>query len=404
METVPSMDEWPVENLLHMLQFLSGADSCRFAQTARRNYFLVHHYRRLRGAELVLSTSNLTTGDRTQELQPKEVYSKGIEQMQKPPNFCLGFNTRGSPLPDHLPSLVPDDCVILGAVSSEIQTSLGGVLEHESNSSIMMGSLDAIPITFLLNREEQTGEANITETLDGIFGRAKAKESSKSKTEDEDDDWKVFIVYAAGGLATNVEPVVSRLQSRYPAATIVGGICTTAYVSLPFEKKAKEELMEMPDHSLSHLSWSLGGPRFDAEKMTKEDLVEKVYGVMQTKTYRLHQLDDNGGVLGMGLKGDVPVRSMVSRGLKSLTLKGPAQPRTPFYIQETQFYRPGDEGFIFSGEDAPSYHLVTCVRDENTGKLFSAQQLMSEFGDPFFIGIRRPGDEDGFELSMAAVS
>jgi small ligand-binding sensory domain FIST len=370
--------------LLNVVQYLCARDGCRLAATASRYFYLVHHYRQLRGAELVAATSYIPQVKSRQQT-PRDVYEQALSKLQSKPNLCLAFNKPSGPLADHLPLLVPDDCVILGAISSSIQSSFTGQLEYKSNSSIMLGSMkDAQIRPFCLQQHEQSGDYQ--GTLDQL--------------DSANCSWKVFMVYACGDLAADVEPFVTHLQNRYPNSTIVGGICNSGYISVPIQQKTKSELTSMPFHSLLHLNQRLGG-RTPDEGITKVELVHHVHGVMQTKRFQLKVMEDEGGVFGVALAGDVPVRSMVSRGVTSLTYRGAPLPTTPFYADVVEFHRPGDEEYMFQGEDPPSYHLIRRVRDTDSGKTYSAHEMMMKFGSPNLIGIRRP-NEDGFELHIAA--
>lgn len=135
--------------------------------------------------------------------------------------------------------------------------------------------------------------------------------------------------------------------------------------------------------------------------------MEHLYKVMQSKKYRLDMLD-NGGIFGVALGGqDVPVRSMVSRGVKSLTrvgvggvtASGDSRPSTNFTVEQAEHILPTDEGYMFTGQDPPPYHLIRRIRDNDTGKVYSPVELVTAFGQSTFLGVRRVG-EDGFSLHM----
>jgi hypothetical protein len=174
------------------------------------------------------------------------------------------------------------------------------------------------------------------------------------------------------------------------------------------EKKTKDELTEILSVNLLKLNKYLGGPP-PAQGLTKKELVEHVYQVMQSKKYRLEMLDD-GGICGIALGGqDVPVRSMVSRGVKSLTRSkfgggsgsgvGDARPSTNFTVEQAEYILPTDDSYMFTGEDPPPYHLIRRILDNDTGKSYSPVELVTAFGQSTFLGVRRIG-EDGFSLYM----
>jgi hypothetical protein len=110
------------------------------------------------------------------------------------------------------------------------------------------------------------------------------------------------------------------------------------------------------------------------------------------------------GIFGVVLGGEAPVRSMVSRGVESLTApEGVPQPTSPYVVQDVNLVRPGDDDYIFSGggsNDMPSVHMIQSVRNIETGKVMSAVECMMEHQLGFeFLGVKRP-NEDGFELHM----
>ena len=88
-------------------------------------YYLVHHFRRFRGPELVSAVSHVPEEGRVHQRHRKreeEVVSEAIGGLQAPPNLVLAFQTHHNSLfGDHLPARVPDNAVVLGAVSEKIQ-------------------------------------------------------------------------------------------------------------------------------------------------------------------------------------------------------------------------------------------------------------------------------------------
>jgi hypothetical protein len=177
------------------------------------------------------------------------------------------------------------------------------------------------------------------------------------------------------------------------------------------EKKTREELTQILSADLLYLNKCLGGLP-PAPGLAKKALVEHVYQVMQSRKYRLERLDD-GGICGVALGGqDVPVRSMVSRGVKSLTRSafggggggsaggaGNARPSTNFTVEQSEYVRPTDDGYMFTGEEPPPYHLIRRIRDNDLGKSYSPVEFVTAFGQSTFLGVRRVG-EDGFSLHM----
>lgn len=383
------MDELNSDFLLNIIGFLNVKESSSLAAVSKRYYYFVHHYRRLRGPELVASTSHIP-GVSTRRRTSEELLAHAVDQIQSPPNLVLAFNTQSSTLAESLPVSVPDDTVILGVVASQIQTGCQGHLDYKSKAAVMLGSLSGDarvkPLCFTADNSSNFDQQAFDDYYDELAT--------------EGDDWKVFMVYACDIGSDFVEPFIHGLQGRYPEATIVGGICYEGYVSVPVEKRTKGELSQILSVNLLRLNKCLGGPP-PAPGLAKKELVEHVYQVMQTKKYRLEMLEE-GGICGVALGGqDVPVRSMVSRGVKSLT-RGSAsdtRPSTNFTVLQAEYIKPTDEGYMFTGEDPPPYHLIRRIRDNDSGKVYSPVEFVTAFGQSAFLGVRRIG-EDGFSLHM----
>ena len=95
------------------------------------------------------------------------------------------------------------------------------------------------------------------------------------------------------------------------------------------------------------------------------------------------------------------MRSMVSRGVQSLagvhsgTEEPSRTPATHLTVDSVDFFRPGDEGYIFPRESF-SYHLVRSIRDLTSGQVLTPIQILQRYGKSDFIAVQRPAD-DGFE-------
>jgi hypothetical protein len=69
---------------------------------------------------------------------------------------------------------------------------------------------------------------------------------------------------------------------------------------------------------------------------SKRDLIDHAYSLLQTRPYRLQHISDfeNCGIVGIALGGEnVPFRSVVSRGVVSLTTRT-TQPSNCFFVHE----------------------------------------------------------------------
>lgn len=221
------MDQLNSDFLLHIIGFCNVQEGNALAAASKRYYYLVHHYRRLRGPELVASTSHIP-GVSTRRRTSDELLRHAIDQIQAPPNLVLAFNTQQtSALAESLPAAMPDDTVILGVVASQIQTGCAGHLDYQSKAAVMLGRLSGNAVVKSLCFTEENSNNFDEQAFDDYYQQLAAT----------GDDWKVFMVYACDLGADYVEPFIHGLQARYPDATIVGGICYEGYVSVPVEQR-----------------------------------------------------------------------------------------------------------------------------------------------------------------------
>jgi hypothetical protein len=68
-------------------------------------------------------------------------------------------------------------------------------------------------------------------------------------------------------------------------------------------------------------------------------------------------------------------------------------------VEQAEYIVPTDESYLFTGVDRRPYHLIRRIRDNDTGKVYSAAEMVTRYGQSSFVGIRRVGD-DGFSLRM----
>ena len=432
------MDSWNTDLILSVVQFLTVQDSSRLAATCSRFYYLVHTWRRLRGPELVAATSAWphTT---TRQKEPHEVCQEALHQLQSPPQLALTF-TRTSPqatrLVTLLPKYLPNDTIIVNATAHSIQSCIDSHLDHQSYGSVMILNLheDATIVPFCLNGAADPHDDDEQSTFESVTSRLTEINSNP-------DYWKVFIVYAAGEGSMEVEGFVSSLQARFPLATIVGGICNAGHISLPVARLlnyhrtrwenefSSLDLMKL----IAQLTGEAANNSSRATIPSKQELLDQVQHLLTIKQYYLHDIPEDG-LFGVVLGGTVPVRSVVSRGVKSLMLDDShRQPneydhvhadsssnnddnnnnnnshQTPFFVHQVEFHQPGDDAYIFriphsdddDDDDAastgPSYHVIRTVQDRATGKLYTPRDLYSRFGRPDVVGLQRPG-ANGYEL------
>ena len=157
---------------------------------------------------------------------------------------------------------------------------------------------------------------------------------------DDSEDYDVMIVYACGHGYHYAEPFVSAFQANCPDATIVGGMCEGGFVS-------------DDNHTLDGIR---------------------------------HVTSGIFGILGRNM----PLRSVVSRGVKSLT------DNVPWRVHEVKLVHPDDEEYIFVGHEDP-YHCITKICKETVPPT-SPTALLNTLS-PDFCGLQR-NDGNGFELHV----
>jgi hypothetical protein len=202
--------------------------------------------------------------------------------------------------------------------------------------------------------------------------------------------WRSIIVYAAGmGGARFVESFVSVMQSRLPNVAIVGGICDGGYVTR--DVLSRSNLMRSTVRRLRMIIHNLGGnERQMSAAVEKSDLVDLALRLQaQHSRVGMNWVED--GIFGAVLGGDVPVRSIVSRGVRSVT-HGVPQPSSPYVVKTAELI-PKQEGW-----HSESVHLIRDFLHRDTGRTIDAADILNRANvEPEFFGVRRPR-EDGFEL------
>ncbi|KAL3935110.1 MAG: hypothetical protein SGBAC_009302 [Bacillariaceae sp.] len=383
------MEDFNSDLVLHTVQYLNAMDAGRLAATAKRYYYLVNQYQKLRGPELVTSSS--WDPSTKEQVGSKEVVQQGIEGLQKKPNLILAFNSPRSALSDELPRRFrgSTDNIILGAIAGDIQVNQLSNVEHKSNASVMFASFpNAELVPFAINYGPQM-EEDI--------------QSLKQKIQQSTDErwWKAMIVYACGHGSSHAEAFVATMQQSLPNAAIVGGICAAGYVSKFTGTKTKDELSQMSTRQLKNLNRSLGGDVNQAfvEKSELVDYVSQLCQTRQLSSQASSLVHCEDTVFGVVMGGDAPVKSMVSRGVESV-LQGPVQPTSPYLVETVKLARPGDDAYLFRGDDLKPMHMIQQIRNTETGKVLAAAEMINQVAQTAdFIGLKRPGS-DGFELHI----
>lgn len=376
--------------LINIVSHVNVIDSGKFAQTSKRMYYLVHRYHDILGPQLV-ACSSLENG----EFRPvSELYKACVLKLSIRPNLALAFNTlKGHDLSTQLRKSMPGDSVVVGAVADSIQANIRGEVQCESPSAMMMGSLST-ERTQMVPFKLPGGELNtLSEQL----------QHTTPHRENMGSYWKVFIVYVCGSGYYSAESFIAGLQATFPEAAIVGGICDNGFVSQhdTFTKKVLKKKSVIDLRKLLHV-YDGGDNDVIYQYTDRDDLVERVFDFMNRKQYHIHEVED--GIFGLALGGDVPVRSIVSRGVRSITRKEISLTEAPseWYIDGVSLLRPSDENYPFRGDPEllKPVHVIRTLWNSTTDKIVCPMDFLARLEhQPEYIGIRRSG-ADGFELSV----
>ena len=296
-----AMDRIHSDVWMHILSFSNVIDACRIQVASKRFYYLVSQFQNLAAPQLAASSLD----------SPREC----LMQLSRPPTLVLTFQsgTNRARGPPPLQSLAPG-AILLGAVAPDVSSNIGNNVTTQE--SVMMASFpsETTNVTpFRIRRRQDEDECCLFQ--DG-------------------HNFQVIIIYVCGN--TNGESILSRIQARYPTATIVGGICRSGWVTL-------------------------------------NNVITYV----------------NQGIFGVA--GNIPVKSVVSRGVKSML-------SSPWFVHEAGFAKPGDDNYLFVGADLNPYHHITAIRNENSTIVTSPWAQFARMNADF-VGWRRPG-ADGFVLDM----
>ena len=376
------MDELNSDLLLHVIEYLALPQLGQLAACSKRFLFLVRSYQKLRGPQLVASSSRIPQV-RTRQRTFPEVCQDAIHQLQTTPNLALYFGKAnyGSTLPEsQLYHFLPPNTIQLGVTAPSIQCCVSSEVECSSHSSLMLGSFPNVSILpFLLDDNEQIEMSQVLENND--------KQSF---------DCKVCLIFACGESLcySKLESTIQLVQNRYPEAAIVGGVCSTGFISC-LRTDLPDELANLSVSEFNNIISEMVIPA-TVGSLEQQHLVQNMKEMIQTQQYFAQTVEE--GIFGIMIGGDVPVRSVVSRGMHSMTYKGPPRSETPFWVKEAQFLRQGDDGYLLGDAAAPPYHQISSIEDRSTGKLYTYMEMVREFGRASLLGIRDP-DEDGFTLS-----
>lgn len=377
------MDTLNSDLIFQMAQYLSVLDAASLMKTSQRYYYLVHHLRRVLGPEMVGADSDTPV-------------QTALKQLRQRPTLALCCSTDRSTLNERVASHLPPSTVVLGAMSSTIQTCLDQRVDANANANILLGNLgkDASIQPFLWQSHEQHAlewEGEMEQEVKDAFPPS--------------TEYEVFLIYGCGDGCGVLEEFVDCVQSLHPNAALVGGICSGGYVSKPVDPQQLDRgvLGSKRVAVLKQMYKNLGGDASVLKTLTeKQTLVEFVHGLLRKSPYVLEpHLED--AVFGVALGGNVPIRSVVSRGVKKLS-----PPDTTWLVQEARLLGPTLGQTMEARTMAPPFHVLESIVDPDTGKELSLMGFLASASQGVdscdFCGIRRriPGSdnkyEDSFEL------
>eukprot|EP00550_Attheya_septentrionalis_P002585 CAMPEP_0198286412 /NCGR_PEP_ID=MMETSP1449-20131203/5506_1 /TAXON_ID=420275 /ORGANISM="Attheya septentrionalis, Strain CCMP2084" /LENGTH=557 /DNA_ID=CAMNT_0043984145 /DNA_START=85 /DNA_END=1758 /DNA_ORIENTATION=+ len=392
------MDDLNSDLLINIISSLNVKDSCRLSQTSRRMCFLVDQCRdKIFPPGLVSMGSwrgdikgkgNGNGATRSEKHIPvEEIYANSLKKLRAPPNFAICFLTGDPKLAKILHERLPPEAPILASVSTSIQSAgLGSGVECNSENALMLGSFHRTTFfPFNLNHDDST---DAFERLSENIAAATPNDAEAATTY-----WKYFTIYACGHLS-NIDDCITQLQGRFPEAVIVGGVCDSAYIR--GMAVTREDLERKTTRQLKNILLE-ENPQIDLRHvLEKSELVEMI---LSRSKQDLQYVSD--GICGVAMGGDVPVRSVVSRGSRSLTTEVEhGNELSPWHVVETT---------IIPNPRGHPVHSLNTVKNEHTGTTLSTldfiQSVMSRdpYLDPTLCLMREEEERDGKGYDMHGV-
>ena len=451
-------DDLSSDLTLRIIQYLNVVDSGQLANTSPRYYYLVHKYRdEIKGPELVttsaiesivasstIANANANAADKF-EIE-KCMIKDCMNKLQTRPNLVLTFSSTAAtssviststrPTSVGFERTFPSKYTIsLGAVAHEyIQVNQPSstsnasstsksprppIIEHTSTASLMaMNFPNAKILPFAINCNINGHHPDIQ---DLEFLEQRLCYHNKNS---EPFFWKAMILYVVGDSVESSDMITKRMQKIIgPNAVIVGGVCKEGYVSNSIY--TKNELNNMTISNLRYIlknTCAIPGSTtefaYTRQFPGKSDLVEYVFNALK----KIKEDDNNdstmvqinrSGAFGVFLGGNVPVKSVVSRGVHSV-LNNNAN-STNLIVTDVSLLKPGDDDFVFGSHEQPPIHFIRKIKDIQTNKIYTPIELLSsglfessssssddtDLLNFEFIGLKRNNGMDGFELSNA---
>jgi len=243
----------------------------------------------------------------------------------------------------------PADMPIIGAMSDSTQAQVGGHLSCTGlgpggarDSVVMAGTFpEATMHAFHVSHEVVHGmeESQFQDRILTATGLAAHGGSSS--------DWRVIVLYVSHGSAEYSEKVVDALQCAFPEASIIGGICGPVFLAGSGTTMSRDS----------------------QESHSKPLVVDQ-------------------GLVGVAMAGNVPLKALVSRGVR---------PLGPVYRVTSRQYLSERLGQLC--RSVAVIDDVAATEIPAAAALAQSYQMMDDSGyHMFYIGVRRPDISSGFRL------
>lgn len=386
--------------LVYIFTFLPTRASANSKQCCRRFLFLLERYGKM--------TPDLSVAS-TETFDPRACLQQALDALLTEPTIAFAFYKTQLNREAHRSWLaeakaaLPINCQMIAAHSHQVQVNAKGAIKHEDEFSIMLGSFpEASSVTFELTEEQMEGimgdieydEGNehTSALVEGLFYEVNPQVKQQ-------DDIKVFIVYSTGGRFADT--VLQIMQKKYPNAIIIGGICGGGNIVETVDPN-KERVM--PNFAEKASSMSVKELKMAIKECSKEqfhfveksDIINKYIELQESRFTsnidRFHTIDT--GLFGIALGGNCPVKSIVSRGVRSvLTNKIALVSDDADCCQIGEIIEESIEGY------PEPIKIVKDILQVNRKESISATSFLTNSisKGPQFLGIRSSKDE-GFAL------
>lgn len=126
----------------------------------------------------------------------------------------------------------------------------------------------------------------------------------------------IYVTYTS---VSRCDEVIKRIQREHPKLVMIGGVCEEG--SIRFPRKSKEQIEKLVSsqtvRQLKKIVSDELGKSVLQGMISKEELVGMARSILLSPNYRAKStVRISDGIFGVAIGGQVPVRSVVSRGLK----------------------------------------------------------------------------------------